>query len=105
MAKDAGCRNVLFDIEDGAEGEEVNIEAGVDTEVEPVKKAVDPGKPTDSQIEEHRMTHLPYRSWCRWCVLGRVRGLQHRVRSGPLVPITGIDCYFLTGSGIKLRSR
>ena len=42
MTEDTGCRNVLFDIEDGAEGEEVNIEADVDTEVEPVKKAVGP---------------------------------------------------------------
>ena len=89
---------------DGGEGEEVNIEAGDDTEVEPVKRATDPGKPTDQQIEEHRMTHLPYRSWCRWCVLGRGRGLQHRVRPGSLIPIIGIDYYFLTGSGIKLRS-
>ena len=103
MAKDAGCRNVLFDVEDGAEGEEVNIEAGVDTEVEPVKRAVDPGKPTDNQIEEHRMTHLPYRSWCRWCVLGRGRGLQHRARAGSLIPIVGIDYFFLTSAGVKLR--
>ena len=59
MTGDAGCRNVLFDIEDGAEGEEVNIEAGDDTEVGLVKNAVDPGKPTDTQIEEHRMAHPP----------------------------------------------
>ena len=59
MTEDAGCRNVLFDIEDGPEGEEINIEAEEDTEVEPVKKAADPGKPTDAQIAEHRMTHLP----------------------------------------------
>ena len=103
MAKDAGCRNVLFDIEDGAEGEEVNIEADVDTEVEPVKRAVDPGKPTDSQIEEHRMTHLPHRSWCRCCVLGRGRGLQHRARTGSLTPIVSIDYFFLTSPGAKLR--
>ncbi len=103
MAKDTGCRNVLFDVEGGAEGEEVNIEAGVDTEVEPVKRAVDPGKPTDNQIEEHRMAHLPYRSWCRWCVLGRGRGLQHRARAGSLIPIVGIDYFFLTSAGVKLR--
>ena len=96
MTEDAGCRNVLFDIEDGPDGEEINIEAEEDTEVEPVKKAADPGKPTDAQIEEHRMTHLPYRSWCRWCVLGRGRGLQHRARTGSLIPIVGIDYFYLT---------
>ena len=76
--KDVGNENVLFDVEDGEEGEEISIEAEAETEVEPVKTATDPGKPTDKQIEEHRITHLPFRSWCRWCVLGRGRGLQHR---------------------------
>jgi hypothetical protein len=102
--EDASRRSMLFDVEDGGEGEEIKIETEDDAEVEPVKVATDPGKPTDRQIEEHRLTHLPYRSWCRWCVLGRGRGLQHRVRPGSLIPIVGIDYYFLTGSGIKLRS-
>ena len=103
MTKDAGCGLELFDIEDGDEGEEINIEADVDTETEPIKRAVDPGKPTDRQIEEHRMTHLPYRSWCRWCVLGRGRGLQHRARAGSLIPIIGMDYFFLTSAGVVLK--
>ncbi len=103
MAEDASLRDVLFDTEEGEEGEEISIEAGNDTEVEPVKVAADPGEPTDRQIEEHRMTHIPFRSWCRWCVLGRGRGLQHRARPGSLIPIIGIDYYFLTSSGVKLR--
>ena len=41
MAKDAGHRSVLFDVEDGEEGEEVSIETGGDTEVEPVRIAAD----------------------------------------------------------------
>jgi hypothetical protein len=98
-----GCSSALFDIVDGEEGEEINIETDIDTEVEPIKKAVDPGKPTDSQIEEHRLTHLPYRSWCRWCVLGRGRGLQHRARTTSLIPIIGMDYFFLTSAGVVLR--
>ncbi len=65
MTEDAGCALALFDIEDGEGGEEINIEADVGTEVGLVRRAVGPGKPTDRQIEEHRTTHLPYRSWCR----------------------------------------
>ena len=34
--KDVGHSYRLFDVVDGGEGEEVNIEAGKDTEVEPV---------------------------------------------------------------------
>ena len=93
MTEDVGCSSALFDITDGEGGEEINIETDVGTEVEPVREAVDPGKPTDRQIEEHRLTHLPYRSWCRWCVLGRGRGLQHRARTGSLIPTVGMD-YF-----------
>ena len=59
MAECAGCRSVLFDIGGGEEGEQSTIEADDDTEVEFVKKAVRPGKPTDRQTEEHRMAHLP----------------------------------------------
>ena len=73
---------MLLDIENGEEGYEVIIKDDVDEEVEPVRIAPDPGKPTERQIEEHRITHLPFRSWCRWCILGRGRGLQHRARMG-----------------------
>ena len=50
-SKDAGAENMLFDIEDGDEGDEVNIQGDVDTEVEPVRTAADPGKPTARQFE------------------------------------------------------
>ena len=62
MAGDSGCTGGLFDVVGGDGGEQINIEADDDTEVEPVKRVVDPGKPTEQQIEEHRMTHLPYRT-------------------------------------------
>ena len=103
ISKDADVEDVLLGMEDGEEGDEVNIEENVDTEVEPVRMAADPGKPTDRQIEEHRACHLPYRSWCRWCVLGRGRGLQHRIRTGPVIPIIGLDYFFLTGAGVVLQ--
>ena len=51
---------------------EVSVDDGGD-EVEPVKPAADPGAPTAAQIEAHRLAHLPFRSWCKWCVLGRGR--------------------------------
>ena len=51
------------------DGGEAHIEDDVDEEVEPVKAAPDPGQPSDKQVEEHRRTHIPYRSWCKWCVL------------------------------------
>ena len=101
-AEDVG-NDELLDIEDGEEGEEISIQTDVDTEVEPVRRAVDPGKPTEKQIEEHRTTHLPFRSWCKWCVLGRGRGLQHRACATSLVPVVGLDYFFLTSAGVVLK--
>jgi hypothetical protein len=93
----------LIDIEDGEENEAISIQTDVDTEVEPVRRAVDLGKPTEKQIEEHRTTHLPFRSWCKWCVLGRGRGLQHRACATSLVPVVGLDYFFLTSAGVVLK--
>ena len=43
----------------------------------------DPGEPTASQIEDHRaFGHVPYRTWCAECVMGRSTGEQHRHRKG-----------------------
>ena len=38
----------------------------------------DPGQPTQKQIDEHNLDHMPYRSWCRECVQGRGRGEPHK---------------------------
>jgi len=72
-------------------------------EAEPVKRATDPGAPTTAQVEEHRMTHIPFRSWCKWCVLGRGRGIQHRKAGASDVPIIGVDYFFLTKGGFFAR--
>ena len=57
--------------------EEIRIE-DEDTEEAAAPKIVpDPGQPTKEQLEQHRVTHNPFRSWCRWCVAGRARGLKH----------------------------
>ena len=37
----------------------------------------DPKLPTKLEVEEHNLTHLPFRSWCRHCVRGRGRELPH----------------------------
>ena len=37
-----------------------------------------PEEPTKQEWEEHMTTHVPYRSWCPYCVRGRGRSDQHR---------------------------
>ena len=51
MTEDTGCTGGLFGVVGGDGGEQINIEADDDTEVEPVKRVVDPGKPTGQQVE------------------------------------------------------
>ena len=38
----------------------------------------DPGEPTMQEYNDHRVDHLPFRSWCPHCVRGRASGTQHR---------------------------
>ncbi len=64
----------------------------------------DPGQPTQSEIEEHRIDHLPYRSWCPECVAGRATGEQHRARRGlRAVPVFSFDYLFITKSRKVVR--
>ena len=80
-----------------AEGE-VEIEGSDD--VEPLKKAKNPKLPSADEVEEHNRTHIPYRSWCQWCVAGRGRGDQHRSSPESSIPIVGVDYFYITSQGV-----
>ena len=41
------------------------------------KGAAVPELPSREEMEEHRLTHTPYRSWCRHCVKGKAKGRPH----------------------------
>ena len=43
----------------------------------PVRIA-DPRLPSADEIEQHNMTHLPYRSWCPHCIRGKGKTMEHR---------------------------
>ncbi len=45
------------------------------------RKMLDPKLPTFAEVEEHRLTHLPYRNWCSHCVLGKGRTAPHYKRA------------------------
>ena len=42
-----------------------------------VKKMQSPLLPSTAEIDEHNLTHFPYRSWCRHCVRGRGKEASH----------------------------
>eukprot|EP00971_Amphidinium_carterae_P124609 2468408-Amphidinium_carterae.1 len=37
-----------------------------------------PTLPTQQEIDEHKITHLPYREWCKHCVQGKSRSQHHQ---------------------------
>ena len=43
----------------------------------PVRVARHPGDPTEAEIEEHCVTHVPYRSWCPVCVKAKGKEDDH----------------------------
>ena len=40
-----------------------------------------PALPSRKEVDEHMATHIPYRSWCPHCVIGRGRNMQHFKKS------------------------
>jgi hypothetical protein len=88
--------------------EDITAEGQIDIdeqeEIEPLRMFPDPGQPTPEQIDEHRTSgHQPYRCWCKFCVMGRGLGEQHRARPKSMIPRIGIDYFYLTDRGIHKR--
>ena len=52
-----------------------------------------PGKPTPTMIEAHEVCHLPFRSWCAFCVRGRGQSSSHLDvdKSDEQVPKISVD--------------
>ena len=77
-----------------------SVDADVDVEAEVQRAAVDPGQPTRGQREEHNLTHFPFRSWCRACVLGRAKDKPSRTIKAQfaesVLPRVRMDYCFLT---------
>ena len=55
--------------------EELEIEIDASEDVEPLQTAPSPELPSAKAVEEHRHLHVPYRDWCKFCVMGRGTGL------------------------------
>ena len=89
----------LEDLDDG------QIDGQEGEEVEPLRKAPSPAMPSAAEVEEHRLTHVPYRCWCPECNMGRGLGEQRGTHAGRAheIPIVGVDFWYITTGGIKRR--
>ena len=67
------------DVEDG-DFDEIKCEEQESAEARSPEVLRDPGAPTQREMEEHNITHLPFRSWCPHCVAGKAQDRPHRMR-------------------------
>ena len=65
-----------------AEGNEGETEIQPEEETADLKVGADPAMPSAADVAEHRVTHMPYRSWCKHCVAGRGVGEQRGRHAG-----------------------
>ena len=81
-------------------------ESETDSHEEALPKVVarDPGAPTQAEIDEHNVDHIPYRSWCECCVMGRGTGEQHRAGPESRVPIIAFDYLFISQAKLVTKS-
>ena len=95
-------RNAEAALESETEKAEVDIPDVPDApsgEGRPPRMARNPKQPSRAEVLKHRLTHIPYRNWCKACVLARARDNQHRSIQGgdePQIPRIGIDYAFMT---------
>ena len=72
-------------------------EGGAQAGVRGPRKIADPRMPSQDEVDQHNLTHLPYRSWCVHCVRGRGEATPHRraERDEGAVPEVHMDYCFL----------
>ena len=84
--------------EEEAKEEERRKSEGITEEeegVKPVVKNTEP-QPSRKEIEEHMLTHIPFRSWCPHCVRGKARAKYHKgVKDEKHVPMISADYLYM----------
>ena len=70
-------------------------------EVHKPRRIPTPILPSRDEVDEHNVTHVPYRNWCPHCIRGRGRDLDHRrsVEEGRRVLEFSFDYCFMGDSG------
>ena len=101
----SGQGSLLAPFEEAPAEGEVVIDGEEEEEVEPLKNAANPAQPTAAQLEEHRADHFPFRTWCKFCIMGRGVGQPHLAsQSEPTIAVVGLDYFFITTEGVLRRN-
>ena len=96
----AVCANEEI-VEDAETGEDTQLQC---EETETRKALPTPVLPSQAEIDDHWLDHLPYRSWCGTCVAGRGRERPHfRTNGKRKIPTIAFDYCFLSKDGTFTR--
>ena len=68
---------MLATAKEGEEAEKVSLYDETETGVRVPRKMPDPKLPTQAEVDEHSLTHVPYRNCCTHCVRGRWEAHPH----------------------------
>ena len=92
---------------EGDQGEvvECDDEDPQSEEVQASKIAPSPSFPSAAELEDHRISHLPFRSWCRECILGKALGEQRASKghSPSKIAVIGVDYFYMTEKSLLSR--
>ena len=84
--------------------EELELEIDTSEEGEPLQTAPSPILASAKVVEEHRHLHIPYRDWCKFWVMGRGTGVLHERSGSSLIPLVGLEYFYIRSGGVKVRS-
>ena len=61
-------------------------------------------KPKREEYDQHMITHIPYRSWCEFCVRGKAKNDAHASTSKESREVPMISCDYLVRSKANAES-
>ena len=116
----SGCRREVVDINaEEEDAEEVDDDEYADDEMEADEDGEEgheraagrgrnmgqPRKPGRTEVEEHEVAHIPFRSWCLICLRARARRLVHSAKGGGdrKVPCIAFDYAMIGKSDSPVR--
>ena len=77
-------------------------ESAEPAEAQPAAPETVPVLPSESEVEEHELTHLPLRCWCRHCVRAKGKESPHHESSPGGVSKCATDYMFMGEDGTPI---
>ena len=95
-----GRAGLLARLEDQVGEGEVHIDESQEA-AQPAKYVSSPLQVSAEAMEQHRADHQPFRTWCKFCIMGRGLGQPHIASpEESRVAIVAQDYFYITFEGV-----